>query len=418
LEELMIETYYKHPHSLRYYRSGATGVCIDAYATRLAEEGYSQVGARNHIRGVAHLGHWLQDKAIPLETLDESIVKLFFEYLPTARFMRKTGKGKFDPCYDAARHFLCWARQAGVVKTTPPQQPVPPLIEEFEMWMARHRGVTLLTLRDVYRRPLLRYLDAAGEDPAQYDAAGIRRFILAEAKRVSTKTAKTSASALRQLLRFLALMGRCRPEIVDAVPTIANWRLSALPTFIAPALVERIISTCDVSTIRGRRGRAMLLLMARLGMRASDVAALRIGDIDWKDATLSVFGKGRRRSRLPLPQDVGDALLAWLQDGRPDVDDDHVFLRLYAPIRPYNDGQSISAFAAKAAQKAGVELPRSGSHVLRHSAATALLEEGMSLAGIGALLRHNSLDTTAIYAKVDQRMLTTVARPWPIEVAP
>jgi hypothetical protein len=172
----MIENYYERQHSIQYYRSGATGIHIDAYATRLAEEGYSQIGARNHIRGVAHLGHWLQDQGIPLETLDESIIKLFFEFLPTARFMRKTGRGKFQPCHEAAQHFLCWARQAGVVKTAPPQETVPPLIQEFEVWMTRHRGVTVPTLRDVYRRPLRRYLDAAGEDPGQYDAAGIRRW--------------------------------------------------------------------------------------------------------------------------------------------------------------------------------------------------------------------------------------------------
>jgi site-specific recombinase XerD len=219
------------------------------------------------------------------------------------------------------------------------------------------------------------------------------------------------------LLRFLAITGRCPPELVDAPPTIARWRLSSLPAFISQEDVQRILDAPDTSTHTGLRDRAMLLLMARLGLRASDVAAMRLVDIDWHGATITVTGKGRRESKLPLPQDVGDAILAWLSDGRPDSDDDHVFLTVRAPFRALNHS-TPSAVAARTAARAEVALPRAGSHVLRHSAATGLLAEGMSLPAIGVLLRHASLDTTGIYAKVDQGLLGGIARPWPAEVSP
>ena len=144
---------------------------------------------------------------------------------------------------------------------------------------------------------------------------------------------------------------------------------------------------------------------------------MRLVDIDWQGATITVTGKGRRESKLPLPQDVGDAILAWLSDGRPDNDYDHVFLTVRAPFRPVNHSVP-SAVAARTAARADVALPRAGSHVLRHSAATGLLAEGMSLPAIGVLLRHASLDTTGIYAKVDQGLLGGIARPWPVEVSP
>lgn len=413
----MIEKFFEHRYTLRFLRSGATAPHIEAFAASLVEAQYSHHAGRAVLRGVAHLGHWLDTVDRDMASLDEAVLTAFFDHIPTCRCVRRH-KGQLPYCVAGARRFLGWCRDQGFVTTQRPAPSLPRLIVEFEAWMVHHRNVQPITLRDVYRRPLLRFIDHVGDDAAGFDATGIRTFVLAEAQRVAVRTAKSSASALRHLLRFLSVMGRCRPELVDAVPTIANWRLSSLPTFISPADVERILAACDPSTAGGCRDRAMLLLMARLGLRAGDVAALRFGDIDWAAATVTVFGKTRRRSRLPLPQDVGDAILAWLERWRPASSDDHVFLRLRAPIRPYADGQAVSTCAARATRRAGVAVPRAGSHVLRHSAATALLGEGMSLPAIGALLRHSSMETTAIYAKVDVGLLTTVARVWPTEVTP
>lgn len=349
----MIEHFFEHPYTLRFLRGGVTGPHIEAFAASLVEGQYTRNAGRAVLRGVAHLGHWMEANALQLASLDEPMLSGFFDHIPTCRCVRRH-KGQLPYCVAAGRRFLAWGRAEGLVTTSAPAPDVPALLQEFEAWMIRHRNVQPITLKDVYRRPLRRFLDCVGEDPTTYDAAGIRRFALAESQRVSTKTAKTSVSAVRQMLRFLAVTGRCRPELVDAAPTIANWRLSTLPTFISPDDVDQILDACDPSTPAGNQDRAMLLLMARIGLRAGDVAALRLEDIDWEAATVTVFGKGRRRSRLPLPQDVGDAILHWLRNGRPNSTDEHVFLRLRAPIGPYCDGQAVSARAAKAAGRAGV----------------------------------------------------------------
>lgn len=410
----MITRFFEHPHHLKFLRAGPTGPHIKAYAASLVQHGYSRHAGRGQLRGVGHLGHWMAANDLPLSDLDEAMAEAFLAHIPTCRCVRRHA-GQLPYCVAAVRRFLPWAREKGFSTTTPPNvDVVPALIVEFESWMTHHRNLTASSLV-CYRLQLRHFLDAVGEDPSKWDAAGIRQFILAQSQRTGISRTKQAVTAVRGLLRYLAIMGRCTPDLVAAPPTVANWRLSSLPVFISRADVQRIIDGCNVLTPAGRRDRAMLLLMARLGLRAGDVSALRFSDIDWRAGTVAVAGKGRRSSRLPLPQDVGDAVLAWVEDRRPDVPVDHVFLRIYAPMGPI-DSSSVSMAAARAAKRAGVALPRAGSHVLRHSAAVALLDDGMSLPAIGALLRHGSLDTTAIYAKVDAGLLDSVARTWPSEV--
>jgi len=413
----MIEQFYEHPYTLRWLRSGATGPYIDDYAKYVADTGFAYHTGRVKLRGAAHLGHWMVGEGVALDDLDEGVLDQFFAHFPACSCVRKN-KGDFGRQYAAVRGFLAWARAVEVVHTLePPPPPVPPLIEEFEAWMVHHRGAMPSTLHDAYRLPIQRLLDALGEEPSIWSAAGIRQFIMALAASDRPGVAKHAVTPVRMLLRFLAITGRCPPELADAPPTIARWRLSALPAFISQEDVQRIVDAPDIGTRGGLRDRAMLLLMARLGLRAGDVAAMRLPDIDWQNATITVTGKGRRETRLPLPQDVGDAMLAWLAEGRPESDEDHVFLTVQAPFRPINHSVPSSVTTRNAA-RAGVVLPREGSHVLRHSVATGLLAEGMSLPGIGVLLRHASLDTTGIYAKVDQGLLGGIARPWPTEVSP
>ncbi len=411
----MIEQFYEHPNALRHLRSGATGPHMDAYARHVAATGFTHNTSREKLRGAAHLGHWLDKQGLDLAGLDEDGLERFFAHFSGCTCVRKN-KGDFKNHYPAARCFLAWAREKDVVTTSAPEPPpVPALVVQFELWMLRHRNVVTATLHDCYRLPLRRFLDAVGDDPSTWDAGGVRRFIIEQAGRTGPSCAKNVVTAVRMFLRYVAVTGRCSPNLVDATPTIAHWRLGALPAFISSEDVQRIIDAADPTTRSGRRDRAMLLLMARLGLRAGDVAALAMSDIDWEDATVAVKGKARRTCRLPLPQDVGDAILAWLENGRPRHDSDYVFLTLYAPVRPL-DHSAPSAMAARAAKRAGV--PVTGSHVLRHSAATTLLNQGTSLPAIGALLRHAILDTTKVYAKVDVGLLSSVARPWPTEVTP
>ncbi len=263
---------------------------------------------------------------------------------------------------------------------------------------------------------IMRLLAALGDNPQAYDAALVRRVIVDEARRSSPDTVKTMTMALRGDLRFLAARGICRHSLDQAVPVIPQWRLSALPRYISGDEVERIIVSCDLTKPYGIRDKAILLLLARLGLRAGDIFAMRIGDVEWREATLRVCGKGRREIRLPLPQDAGDALLAYLTRARPRVDDEHMFLRSSAPYRPFAKAATVSSIVRLALERAGIANPPSrGANLLRHSAATGMLRAGASLQAIGTVLRHRSIDTTAHYAKVDIGLLRQIAQPWPGE---
>jgi site-specific recombinase XerD len=219
-------------------------------------------------------------------------------------------------------------------------------------------------------------------------------------------------------IRFLIAEGKCDAGLIEAIPTLAYWRLSSLPRYLQEEEVEKIISSCDTRTKIGKRNRAILLLLARLGLRANDIVKLRLGDINWKDATVQVSGKGRREVRLPLTKEVGLAVVDYLTNGRPPLDTDVVFVRLRAPLRAFASHTAISVIVARAMRRAGVTCKGQGAaHILRHSAATSMLRNGATLQEIADILRHRSVETTHIYAKVDVTTLRKIAQPWP-EVHP
>jgi site-specific recombinase XerD len=276
--------------------------------------------------------------------------------------------------------------------------------------MHTHRGTTATTLNN-YRLPLLDLLATLGDQPAQYTAQGLRDFILAWARCRSVEQAKSLVTPVRMFLRFLIATGRCAPGLDHAIPTIARWRRAALPTYLPSEALEQVVASCDLTTPIGVRDHAIVLLLARLGLRAGDVAALQLRDLDWHEGTVTVSGKSRRHNRLPLAQEVGDAILHYL-DYRPLMHNDAVFLTTTAPIKGLSY-QAVGKIATQAIRRARVDTPRHGSHVLRHSAATQMLRQGVPLWAIGAVLRHASVETTIGYAKVDFPLLEHVVRPWP-----
>ena len=279
--------------------------------------------------------------------------------------------------------------------------------------MRQHRGLTETTL-DVYQPIITELLTALGGDPRLYTAEALRGFALERARRHGLWRAKTVVVAVRAFLRFLGATGQCPPGMQYAIPGFASWQLSTVPRFLAADDVERVIASCPVDG-NGPRDKAVLLLLARLGLRAGEVARLRFADIDWVQGLLTVSGKARRQEKLPLPQEVGDALLHYLRQSRPPLRTPEVFTTVVAPVRPLTRA-AVTHIVRAALRRAGIKAPINGAHVLRHSAATTMLRQGASLAGIGAVLRHRSPRTTAHYAKVDFGLLSEIAQPWP-EVA-
>jgi integrase len=288
-------------------------------------------------------------------------------------------------------------------------------IAAYQAWLRHHRGISERTI-DRHGRMIMRLLPALGADPELYNAVLIRRVIIDEARRSSRPHVKTMTTALRGYLRFLAATGVCRLSLDHAVPIIPQWRLSALPRFLPGGAVEQVIASCDLTKPHGVRDRAILLLLARLGLRAGDVLMMRLSDIAWDEGMIRVRGKGRREIRLPLPQDAGDALLDYLSRGRPSADADRIFLRSRAPYRPFRDSSVISSIVRLALKRADIlDAPSRGANLLRHSAATSMLRAGATLDAVGTVLRHRSIDMTAHYAKVDVTMLQLIAQPWPGE---
>ena len=234
----------------------------------------------------------------------------------------------------------------------------------------------------------------------------------------SRASVRMTITVLRSYLRFLVGRGKCRAALVHAIPPAPQRRLAPLVRYASPADIERIVAACDTSTPIGVRDRAIILLLARLGSRAGDVWRMRLADIDWSTAPLRLHGKEHRPGSMPLPQDVGHAVLAYLEQVRPMVREERVFLRIEAPFTPFASAAAISGIVARVLARGGIDGIPTGAHIFRHSLATAMLRSGANLELIECtVLRHRSQSATAIYAKVDVAMLETVAQLWPGDVS-
>ena len=312
---------------------------------------------------------------------------------------------------NSAALFIHHLQDRGVVPRS--QKPMPackarPILNEFRTWMRSHRGIAESSL-DTYQTTLVDLLAALGDDAQSYTPHAIRAFVLERARPHGLARAKSIAVATCAFLRFLVATGRCPPGRELAVPGFAGWRLASVPGFLAPAEMERILAACAGES--RLRDKAVVLLLARLGLRASEVANLDLHQIDWRNGRLSVAGKSRRAEWLPLTQEIGDAILAYIERGRPRIPTTRVFITDRPPIRPVTRG-AIKGIVRHALARAGVTSAHQGAHILRHSAATQMLRHGVSLAGVGAVLRHRDPTMTMHYAKVDFALLSEIAQPW------
>ena len=401
----MIEKYFSAPKTLRRLRAGLSGPHIDGFAEALERGGYSHATAIRYLRAAAHLGCFVQRKSAALADINASTLEDFRRHLTSCRCPQSNG-GRTG--YHAQFGVKLFLPPASIAK----QNPVPPLVSAFQTWFQTHRGVTQPTLR-LYSRGAVELLGALGEDVRAWTPQALRAFLLDRANQCGAETTQKLITSLRAFLRYLSFRGEARPDLDLAIPAIAHWRLASLPRCLSAKDLDRLIGACDGNAPARLRDRAIVLLLSRLGLRAADVAQLRFSDINWEDGTFQVTGKGRYEVRLPLPQDVGDALLQYLEC-RPQVDHtDRVFLRGIAPFKPFISGHCVSGVVKRALRRAGIEAPVRGAHLLRHTAATEMLRNGIPLDQIGLVLRHRSIDVSAYYAKVDVALLRQIARPWP-----
>ena len=404
--------FFTFPRTRCRLYAGPLGPYIDRFANQLHEQGYARRTSRTKLSTVARFSYWLQQRKLGLETVNADQFKRFLAY------RKRIGRGGSDDTtiWQALAAVMPGQRVAqvsGAPETASEQERA---AQDFRHYLSQTRGLSAATQR-CYLPVVARFLrDAFGDGPLRFDrlsVTDVTAFVRRHARGSSHSRAQLVVKALRAYLRYLHHHGKLGRDLAACVPTVAAWSLASLPALLRPEQVQHVLDQCPRDTAAGRRNYAMLLLLARLGLRAGEVAALTLDDIDWYAGRLVIRNKGGHRTPMPLPHDVGQALADYLLDGRPACADRRVFIRDHAPRRGLTGSREVSAVAARALVRAGIKLPHQGAHLFRHSLASEMLHQGASLAEIAQLLRHHHPDTTRIYAKVDLSALRELALPWP-----
>jgi site-specific recombinase XerD len=385
---------------------------LDSFVAALGERGYSSSTVRERLRLLGDLARWLRRQGLALPHLKEQVADQFLEG------RRREGRLRSgDP--STVRHFLEHLRQRGAIRSPEPaadESPLATLRRQYANHLEKERGLTADTVAGYW--PFIRrfVVERFGDGPIgvrELAPDDVSRFLLRHARSGSPKVARLMVTALRSFFRFLFQHGQTEIDLAGAIPAVPEWRLAEVPKYLKSEEVERVVRACQRDTPVARRDRAIILLLARLGLRASEVIALELDDIDWRAGLLKVRGKGRSHDCLPLPADVGEAVASYLRHHRPPCATRRLFIRTRAPHRGFANPSSISTIVCRALKRAGLQPDFTGAHILRHSLATGMLRSGASLDEIGEVLRHRTRNTTEIYAKVDLRGLRSLARPWP-----
>jgi len=407
----MIEHFFSDPKFLRRCRSGPLGPHLDGFAGQLVHKGYTRYSGQGIIRIVVQLNDWLAAKGLSLQELGEDQISAFRAH---RKKRLRSHHGERGTC----QLLLRTLREAEVIAEAPDpalNDPVERLVRSYAGYLAQERALSQTTIG--HRLPVVRgFLSRRFKSKRlrleALRSGDITRFVLQTVQERGRDHAQLVTTTLRSFLDYLYLEGRLTTPLRAAVPTVASWRHLDLPGFLEPEQVERLLRHCDRSNIGGRRDYAILLLLARLGLRAHEVRHLTLEDINWASGELLIRGKGGRQDRLPLPPDVGRAVAAYLKEGRPRCSCRCVFVRLLAPHQGLTS-QTIASVVERTLARAQISSTHRGAHLLRHSLATRMLRGGASLTQIGQVLRHQRTDTTEIYARVDQNALRTLAQPWP-----
>jgi site-specific recombinase XerD len=385
---------------------------MDPVARRLFERGYAIDTGQRQLRTLSRLSQWMSRRGLQACDLCEPVLAQFL------RSQQRAGRFRFtDPSILALLlECLC---EAGVVRPPLPHAAEGPLAEiegAFEHYLRQERGLAAATIVNylrISRTFLATHPDKEAVDPQRLGPADVIRFVQRIAQSQSPRSAKLTITGLRSFLRFLYVQGRTTGNLAPSVPTIPHWKLATIPRSLKGHEVESLLRSCDRMTKVGERDYAVLCLLARLGLRAGEVVAMTLDDVDWRAGELTIRGKGGTRERLPLLAEVGQALAAYLREARPSCATRHLFVTARAPFHELGGPTTVCRIVEQALKRAGLNPTQRGAHLLRHSLATALLQRGASLREIGDVLRHRHPATTQIYAKVDTAALQALAQPWP-----
>ena len=407
---MSLELFSLAPRSQRWLRVGPLARDIDEFAAELAAQSYARETALGKLGLVRHLSLWLESEGLGAEALDEGRFDTFLR----TREPRRAPQGEAV----TGRQLLDYLRSKGRIPDAPEpaasNDPMARIERTYERYLIDERGLSPSTVGKYLAAVHAFLAKRFGGREVALDmlvARDANRFIMLHA--ISRSHAKDLAAALRSFLRHLYQRGDIAVDLAGAIPTVTNRRLSELPKSLPPEKVESVLASCDRNTAVGRRDHAILLLLARLGLRGGEVATLTLEDIDWDKGLVTLSGKGERREALPLPEEVGSALAAYLRDGRPTCGTRRVFVRAVAPYRGFRSTSAVCCIVRRALARAGIDAPLKGAHLLRRSLACGMLNNGASLEEIGQILRHRHPETTQIYAKLDLEALRALAPAWP-----
>ena len=392
-------------------RRSPLGRYLDRLAQHYSESGYCRQYSRRQIYLAGQFGQWLHEHRVPWAQMRADHVAKFLRHRHRSREQHLGDRAFFKPLC----HLLVGDGVIDLARDVTKKSPAKILVDEFSVYLQQERQLAATT-GDRYAALIRDWLcDWAGDGAMNLislSAGEVVTYVQRRAPTMARKTAKLMVAAMRAFLNYARYRGLIRSDLAIGIPPVADWSRTSIPRGLPPQDIRRVLRCCDRGRPTGRRDYAILLLLARLGLRACEIAGLGLDDIDWKVGLLTVRGKGDV-SRLPLPSDVGKAIAMYLRSGRPRSKCRHVFLRGVAPAVPFKRPGSIGTVVHHALMRANVDSVRRGSHQFRHTLATEMLRRGASLAEIGELLRHRNVQTTTIYAKVDLMALRTLAAPWP-----
>ncbi|MDZ7752078.1 MAG: site-specific integrase [Gammaproteobacteria bacterium] len=398
--------------TLRHEPVGPLTPFLDAFASHLDAQGFKRHLLGRQIRVVAYFSCWLEAKQIPARSITDEQVGRFFGSMvgrPVVQAGERAALGRF----------VDFLRQRDIIGPLPvPTQatPVQQTVRAFAEYLQQERALSDRTL--IKYCPFVEQFlsECFGQGQVKFQtlrAADVIRFVRQQAAHLSPSVAKSATTALRAFFRYLHHSGLLSCDLVAAVPTVPNWSMTGIPRAIAAEHVRAVLAHCPRNTPVGRRDYAILLLLARLGLRAGEIVSLSLESIDWEAGVISICGKGAQPASLPLPTDVGEAIADYLRHGRPRSDSRRLFLRAVAPLRGLGAAQTVTTLVGAALRRAGVDAPHHGAHQFRHALAIDMLRHGAALTEIASVLRHRHIKTTSIYAKVDFAALRPLSAPWP-----
>jgi site-specific recombinase XerD len=397
------------PSLLQRLRVGPLAPYLEAYLEHIEQEGFLPSSAPMQMYAIARFSKWLGDQSFNLRQVDEATIRRFLTRDPGIIHSGESA---------TLRRLLAMLRRSGVTRAEVPEpkNSRERFANDYRRYLLQERGLAEATLVYFIRFAEQFLSDRFGNGDlnlSELCAKDVTNFVRNRAHQLSPGRAKLLVTALRSLLRYMRHQGEISIDLAKCVLPVAMWSLSSLPKFLPAGAVQQLLDNYERDTPLGKRNYAVLLLLARLGLRACEVVALELDDIDWGNGRITIRGKGGRLAQMPLPSDIGEAIALYLRFGRPCCTCRRVFLRQRAPVRGFAHSITVSSIVRRALIDAGVDSVRKGAHLFRHTLATDLLRQEVSLDEIGELLRHQSPNTTALYAKVDLTALRSLALPWP-----